>query len=109
MQLLEDSDGNRTSIPVEGIKEFVFAPHRNMIEHTSFPGDQNVFPRITFMDLPSRQILHMHTAKDSQELRLYIHPQGNYVACMNQFLVKKTLKYSVELFDTKNFSAGSIP
>jgi hypothetical protein len=45
--------------------------------------------------------------KDSEELKLYIHPQGAYVACMNAFRTKKAVKYSVELFDLSN--PGSIP
>jgi len=68
-----------------------------------------MFPRVILQELPNRRILHMHAAKDSQDLKLYIHPQGSYVGCMNQFMQKKTLRYSVELFDTTNSNLGSIP
>ena len=76
---------------------------------TSFPADEIVQPRITFMEVPSRIVNLVHTFKDSQKLSLYIHPQGHYVGCMNGFMPKKTLKYSVELFDLKGSGYGSIP
>jgi hypothetical protein len=56
-----------------------------MIVHTSFPEGENAFPRITFLELPSRRILHVHTTKGSTDLKLYYHPQGLYLACMNEF------------------------
>jgi hypothetical protein len=37
MAMLTDSDGNKTSIQAEGIKEFRMAPHKNMLIYTSFP------------------------------------------------------------------------
>ena len=109
MKMLEDMDGNRTSIPVDGLRDFFFMPNKNLIAHTSFPADDNVMPRITFMEVPSRQISTMHTCKDSQDLKMYIHPQGSYVGVMNAYLTKKTLRYSVELFDCKGTGHGSIP
>ena len=35
---------------------------------------------------------------------MYFHPQGDYLAVMNEYKEKKTVKYSVELFDTKKQS-----
>jgi hypothetical protein len=32
---------------------------------------------------------------------MYFHPQGSYLAVMNEYKEKKTTKYSIELFDTK--------
>merc|ERR1711998_483655 len=60
------------------------------------------------MELPSRRILHKESCKDGLDLKLFVHPQGQYVGCMNKFLVKKTAHYSVELFDTVNTNMGSI-
>jgi len=42
-------------------------------------------------------------------MKLYVHPQGHYVAVMNQYALKKALKYKVEIFDTKQYSSNSIP
>jgi hypothetical protein len=42
MKLTADSDGNRVSIPVDGIKDFDWCPDKNIIVHTSFPEGQNI-------------------------------------------------------------------
>jgi uncharacterized protein with WD repeat len=68
MKLLKDMDGYRTSIPADGLKEFVFLPGRNILVYTSFPSEPNMLPRITFMELPSRRVLQIHTCKDSTDL-----------------------------------------
>lgn len=104
MKMCEDGDGNRTSIFVDGLKDFMWAPHKNCLVYTSFPQGENVFPRVNFVEMPTRRVLKIHTFKDSTELRMYFHPQGTYFACMNQFLQKKTIKYSAELFETQNMS-----
>lgn len=59
--------------------------------------------------IPTRQILKVHTMKDSKELKLYWHPQGSYLAVMNMFVeVKKKEKHCVELFETKDMRGGEI-
>lgn len=37
--------------------------------------------------------------KGSESLKLVLHPQGYYLAVINNFQVKKTKSFSVELFD----------
>ena len=108
MKMTKDSDDHPTSIFVDNIKEFMWAPHKNCIIHTSFPESSNTYPRITFQEIPSRRVLQIHAAKDCVDLKLYMHPQGFYLAAMNKFQNKKQLKYSVELFETRNLQ-GSIP
>jgi len=54
-------------------------------------------------------MLQIHSAKNSLDMKLYIHPQGYYVAVMNQYALKKALKYKVEIFETKQYSSASIP
>ena len=109
MKMTEDNEGNRSSLCVDGFNEFLWAPHKNVIIHTSFPEGDNVYPRISFVEMPSRRLLGMHSAKNSTDLKLYLHPQGSYVAAMNEFIIKKSSKFSVELFETKTFNQGSIP
>lgn len=41
-------------------------------------------------------------------MKMYVHPQGNYFAVMNEYLIKKTTKYSVELYDLQDYK-GSLP
>lgn len=88
-KLIKDSQGDRTSIYVEGLDDFSWAPHKNALVHTSFPSGDNALPRITIQSVPSRQVLNVHTLKDSNEMVIYWHPQGNYLAVMSQTTVKK--------------------
>ena len=74
MQMCEDSDGNKTSIPVNGIKEFMWAPNRNIIVYASFPQGENVMPRVTFMEMPSRRVHSEYTMNNSTDLKLFYHP-----------------------------------
>jgi len=37
MKMCEDGDNNRTSIYVDGLKEFKWAPHKNVLIYSSFP------------------------------------------------------------------------
>ena len=107
-KLCADNDGNRTSIPVDGVKDFLWFPNKNWIVYTSFPKSENVQPRVTFLEFPSRRQMHNHTIKDCSDMKMYMHPQGNYIAIMNEYLDKKTTKYSVELFDLQDYK-GSLP
>ena len=45
-KLLKDDQGDRTSIYVEGLRDFEWAPHKNVIVYTSFPEGENAYPRI---------------------------------------------------------------
>lgn len=101
MTMCQDSEGNKTSIFVDGLKEFTWAPHKNVLVYTSFPEGETVFPRVSFQEIPSRRLLHTHSVKDSEDLTMYHHPQGNYLAVTNKYLEKKKEKYSIEIFETK--------
>jgi uncharacterized protein with WD repeat len=75
MKMIADSDGNRTSIAVQGLKEFQWAPHANVIVHTMFPEESdNAFPRITFLHIPTRKNIHVHTHKDAKDFNIFFHP-----------------------------------
>jgi len=89
MQMCKDSDGNKTSIVVDGLNEFTWAPHKNVLVYTSFPEGETVFPRVTFQDMPSRMLIQTHSVKDSVELQMFHHPQGSYLAVMNKYMEKK--------------------
>lgn len=54
-KLCADNDGNRTSIPVDGVKDILWFPNKNWIVYTSFPKSENVQPRVTFLEFPSRR------------------------------------------------------
>jgi hypothetical protein len=65
MKMQKDPDGNRTSILIDGLADFVWAPHKNVLVYSSFPAGENSLPRVSFMELPKRENLHSHTMKDS--------------------------------------------
>ena len=54
-----------------------------MLVCTSFPDDAH--PRVSFIEMPSRRFVSAHTCPNSKELKIYIHPQGTYVATMNEY------------------------
>jgi hypothetical protein len=49
MQMTLDSDGNRTSIFTDGLLDFMWAPHKNVLVYSSNPPNENAFPRVTFL------------------------------------------------------------
>jgi hypothetical protein len=103
MELIATDDGVKKSITVDGIEDWAWAPHRNFIVYSAFPPEENQFPRIGFLEIPSRKPT-IKTFAAAKSFRLYFHPQGDYLAVMNEYQQKKTIKYSVELFDTKKNS-----
>lgn len=65
MKMQRDPDGNRTSVLIDGLENFEWAPHKNVLVYSSFPAGENSLPRVSFMELPGRIHLHSHTMKDS--------------------------------------------
>lgn len=84
MELLTNEEGQKKSITIDGIDDFQWAPHQNFLVYTAFPGE-NVLPRIGFIEVPSRRQLALRTIAKSQAFRLYFHPQGDYLAVMNEY------------------------
>jgi uncharacterized protein with WD repeat len=108
MKMILDGDGNRTSVAVDGLRDFKWAPNANMIVHTSFPTAENAFPRITFLEIPSRKNVHVHTHKDSKNFKLFFHPDGSFLAVMNEFTLKKQTQFSVEIFHTTDIATSNL-
>jgi len=104
--MCSDFDDNKTSIYVDGLADFEWAPHKNVLIHTSHPEGANAYPRVTFQEMPSRRLLSVFTAKDSVEMTIVQHPQGSYLAVINKYLEKKKEKFVVELFETKDMIAN---
>ena len=107
-KLMKDTQGDRTSIFIEGLDDFAWAPHCNVLVSTSFPAGENAYPRVIMQQVPSRQTLKTHTMKDCKELRMFWHPQGSYLAVMNMFMLGKREKHSIELFETKAMKLNEI-
>lgn len=114
MQLLQNREGQKKSITVEGIYEWMWCPNRNMIVYTAF-FDQNadeskpkIDPKIGFMKIPERRIIDQKLMKGSESLRLFMHPQGTYLGVINQYKTKKTKQYAVEIFDLSQTNIDAV-
>lgn len=102
MELIQISEGVKKSITVEGVEDVMWAPNRNVLVYSAFPGE-NQHPRIGFIEIPSRQT-NIKTFNNALSLQMFFHPQGHYLGVVNEYKEKKTVKYSIELFDTKKQS-----
>lgn len=48
MDMCKDLKGNKSSIFVDGLHSFTWAPHKNVLVYTSFPEGGNMLPSVTF-------------------------------------------------------------
>ena len=113
MDTLKDSKGKATPITINGINEWCWAPRRNVLVYTanldkSEEGEEVKAvaqePRIGFTEIPSRQVLETYPFKGARRLSKVFHPQGNYLAVINEYKIKKNLQYGVEVFSlTDNY------
>lgn len=60
---------------------------------------KRIDPQIGFLELPSRKFVDRKLMKNSEELRMVMHPQGFYLGVINQYKTKKTKQWAVEIFD----------
>lgn len=75
-----------------------------MIVYTAFFTSENedapkIDPKIGFLTIPDRRIVDQKVMKNSQSLRMYIHPAGLYLGVINNYRTKKTMQYAVEIFE----------
>lgn len=79
MQLLVNNEGQKKSITVEGITDWIWAPNRNLIMYTAFfesadTDKPKIDPKIGFMKIPERKIIDQKLMKGSEKLQLEVHP-----------------------------------
>lgn len=116
MQILQNNQGQKKSITIDGIRDWEWAPSRNTLIYSCFFGQDeeeddyeeeekkvdnnaNVMdPRVGFMNIPTRQIIGFKDFK-SKSLKFVIHPKQNYVAIINTFERKGKKQFTIELFD----------
>lgn len=104
MQLLANNEGQKKSITVNGVKDWCWVPNRNFIIYTAFfpQEDENApktEPKVGFLSIPDRTFVDQKVMKSSEELKICVHPQGFYAGLINKYRTKKTIQYSVEIFD----------
>lgn len=61
MQLLPNKDGLKKSITTEGVKDWMWAPHKNVIVYTAFykqiEDGPKLDPKIGFLKIPERRVM----------------------------------------------------
>jgi translation initiation factor 3 subunit B len=99
MEMIARADGQKKSITIEGIKDWMWIPGKDAIAYSCFYGTEQLNdededyeekksqlkpPRIGFISIPSRIMLQTFTFNDSLELRFFMHPKGKYLGVVNQ-------------------------
>jgi len=99
MKLIRDKDDKRTSIKVEGVRQFLWSPTDHYVslwipEHTNNPA------KVVLMELPSRQELRQKNLFSVADLRMMWHDQGHFLCAKvdKHSKSKKTLNSAFELF-----------
>ena len=113
MEMISNREGQKKSITVNGIKDWMWVPGKNMLVYSCFFGTEKFLdqeevktegqfmdPRIGFMTVPDRAQIQTINLTDSMSVKFKMNPNGKYLAAINYFRGKKGVKsYSVELFD----------
>lgn len=73
MQLLANSEGQKKSITIEGITDWLWAPNKNLIVYSCFftsteEGQPALDPKIGFLKIPERKTISLKTMKGSESL-----------------------------------------
>ena len=72
MELITNEENVKKSITIDGVIDFLWAPHKNFIVYTAIPGE-NQHPRIGFIEIPSRKST-IKTFANTQSFKLFFHP-----------------------------------
>jgi len=104
MNRLKDEQGRQKSITISYVKDWMWAPTRNLLMYTTMPPEdddnlQNVSPQIGFTRIPQRDVIGRTALIDSTKLEMYVHPLGKYLAVRNTYTPKKHELTQIELFD----------
>jgi len=51
------------------------------------------------MKIPDRRLVDQQLVKNSEELRMVMHPAGTYLGVINKYREKKSHKWAVEIYD----------
>jgi len=99
MKLIKDTQDKRSSVKVEGVRQFLWSPTDNYVslwipEHTNNPA------KVVLMELPSRNELRQKNLFSVADLRMTWHDQGHFLCVKvdKHSKSKKTLNSVFELF-----------
>lgn len=101
MKLLKDPahPDKRTSVKVDGIKDFAWCPTENRIAYW-VPEMENAPARVTIIEVPSRVEVRQKNLYNLQDCHLHWHPQGDFLGVKvdRHTKTKKTVYTTFELF-----------
>mmetsp|Transcript_34406 Transcript_34406/g.107948 ORF Transcript_34406/g.107948 Transcript_34406/m.107948 type:complete len:675 (+) Transcript_34406:83-2107(+) len=99
MKLIKDKNDKRSSIKVDGVRQFTWSPTDNIVslwipEHLNNPA------KVILMELPSRVELRQKNLFQVADLRMTWHDQGHFLCVKvdKHSKSKKTLNSAFELF-----------
>ena len=99
MKLIKDKHDKRTSVKVEGVRQFLWSPSDNIVS-LWIPEHDNNPAKIMLMELPSRNELRQKNLFSVADLRMTWHDQGHFLCVKvdKHSKSKKTLNSVFELF-----------
>eukprot|EP00308_Calcidiscus_leptoporus_P021349 CAMPEP_0119378408 /NCGR_PEP_ID=MMETSP1334-20130426/48186_1 /TAXON_ID=127549 /ORGANISM="Calcidiscus leptoporus, Strain RCC1130" /LENGTH=665 /DNA_ID=CAMNT_0007397605 /DNA_START=14 /DNA_END=2011 /DNA_ORIENTATION=- len=99
MKLIKDKQDKRSSVKVDGVRQFLWSPTENIVslwvpEHLNQPA------KVVLMELPSRNELRQKNMVSVADLRMTWHDQGHFLCVKvdKHSKSKKTLNSAFELF-----------
>jgi len=99
MKLIRDKGEKRSSVKVDGVRQFIWSPTDNVMslwvpEHLNQPA------KVSLMEMPSRTELRQKNLFSVADLRMTWHDQGHFLCVKvdKHSKSKKTLNSSFELF-----------
>jgi len=99
MKLIRDAQDKRSSVKVDGVRQFLWSPSDNIVslwvpEHTNNPA------KVVLMELPSRKEVRQKNLFSVADLRMQWHDQGHFLCVKvdKHSKSKKTLNSAFELF-----------
>jgi translation initiation factor 3 subunit B len=99
MKLIKDKADKRSSVKVEGVRQFFWSPTDNMVS-LWIPEYENNPAKVILMELPTRTELSQKNLFNVADLRMDWHPQGHFLCVKvdKHSKSKKTLNSVFELF-----------
>jgi translation initiation factor 3 subunit B len=99
MKLTKDKQDKRTSVHIDGVRQFLWSPTDNIMS-LWIPEHQNQPAKVCLMEMPSRNELRQKNLFNVADLRMTWHDQGHFLCVKvdKHSKSKKTLNSEFELF-----------
>ena len=99
MKLVKDKQDKRTSVHIDGVRQFLWSPTDNIMS-LWIPEHQNQPAKVCLMEMPSRNELRQKNLFNVADLRMTWHDQGHFLCVKvdKHSKSKKTLNSEFELF-----------